>query len=191
LDAPPTDLGRPLPAQGIAAALQDGEGERRAEEVGQERQVLLAQLVLEGLGRRGHHHRAAREHRRHQIGQRLAGARPGLDDQVAIGLDGPGHGPGHGQLLGSGLTGRQGLGHLGQPPGRGALQWAAGVIGLVGRGTIGLHRPIMPDGWARPGRPPGPGPVGARFAVGELTWHPVASWRGPHRFSSVAAVVEK
>ena len=98
LDPPAVDLGRPLAAEVVAPALQHGEGEGPVARRGHGREVLLAQLVLEGLGGRGHDDLATREHGRHHVGQRLAGAGAGLDHQVPPAVDGPAHGLGHLEL---------------------------------------------------------------------------------------------
>ena len=77
----------------------------------EEGQVLAGQLILQRLGRRGHHDPDAGDHGRDQVGERLAGAGPGLDDQVAAGLDGVGHGLGHGPLAVAHLAAAGELGH--------------------------------------------------------------------------------
>jgi hypothetical protein len=83
--------------------------------LGQKGQVLGGQLVLEGLGGGGHHHPAARPDGGEQVGERLARPRARLDHQVALLVDGPGHGLGHGQLAGPVLAAAgQGVGHGGQ-----------------------------------------------------------------------------
>ena len=48
----------------------------------------VEELVLQGLGAGGNDHLAAREQRRHQVGEGLAGAGAGLGDQHAIAGDG-------------------------------------------------------------------------------------------------------
>ena len=61
----------------------------------QERNVLEEELLLQVLGARGDHDALAGEQRGNQVGQRFAGARAGLDDQVALvgqrRFDGLGH----------------------------------------------------------------------------------------------------
>ena len=77
-------LRHPLPADVVAPSLQDREVERRREaeprlHLGK---VLLGQLVLQRLGRRGDDDLLAAQRRRDEVGQRLAGSGPGLDDEV-------------------------------------------------------------------------------------------------------------
>ncbi len=59
------------------------------------------QLVLEGLGRGRHHRPRPEDQGGHQVGQALAGARPGLHDQVSLLADGLGHRLGHRHLGGA------------------------------------------------------------------------------------------
>ena len=110
----PAHLGRPLATEVIGTALQHGEGEggRAAERVGQEGQVVRGQLVLERLCGSGHDTRR-REDRREDEG--LARARPGLENEVAALVDGPGNGLCHVLLSGAVLAAAgQRHGHLGE-----------------------------------------------------------------------------
>ena len=110
--APAADLGHPLPAHVVAAPLQHGEGEPAVEGPGHHGQVLRGQLVLECLGGRGHHHPLAGEGGRHQVGERLPGARARLDHQVPVVGDGAAHRRGHLLLAEPALaTPGQGPGH--------------------------------------------------------------------------------
>ena len=63
--------------------------------LGEEREVLGGQLVLQRLGRRGYHDPVAREDGRDKVGQGLSGACPGLDDEVAMIVDCSSNGLGH------------------------------------------------------------------------------------------------
>ena len=72
--------------------------------LGDEGEVLAGQLVLERLGRGGHHHRALGQQRGHQVGEALARAGAGLHHQVPAVLDGGGDGDGHRALTGPGLA---------------------------------------------------------------------------------------
>ena len=56
--------------------------ERALERSDQARQILVDELGLQRLGRRGHDHPFATGERRHEIAERLAGARPSLDQEV-------------------------------------------------------------------------------------------------------------
>jgi hypothetical protein len=73
-----------LPAQKVGAALHQGGLQIRREMLLQEGHVLLEELLLERLGRRRNHHAAAAANRCNQIGERLAGARAGFDDDVLV-----------------------------------------------------------------------------------------------------------
>ena len=70
----------------VGAALEHGVGRvdagQVADRLDQPRDVALDQLVLERERRGGDHDPAVVEQRRHQVGQRLAGAGAGLDEQV-------------------------------------------------------------------------------------------------------------
>ena len=66
--------------------------------VDQPRQVALDELVLQGEGRGGDDDALVVDQRRHEVGQRLAGAGAGLDEQVALGAERLGDGLGHRDL---------------------------------------------------------------------------------------------
>ncbi len=89
-------LANPLQADVVGATLEQRVGEgviehgAGVEVLRQERQVLLHQLVLEGLGRGGDDHPAAAQHGRDEVGEALAGTGPGLDDEVPARADRPG-----------------------------------------------------------------------------------------------------
>ena len=76
-------------AQVVVAALEHREGrppaEQRLDRVGEPGQVVVDQLGLQRQRRGRDDHRAVDEQRRRQVGQRLAGARAGLDQQVLAG----------------------------------------------------------------------------------------------------------
>ena len=84
-----------LPAGVIVAPLHVADLQRPREVLLEERDVLEEELLLQVLGAGGDDDALAGEQRRHQVGERLAGARAGLDDQVALvgerGFDGLGH----------------------------------------------------------------------------------------------------
>ena len=137
--APSADLGDPLPAEVVAPSFQHGEGEAPVDGGGHQWQVVVGQLVLEGLGGRRHHHSFTGEGRRDQVGQGLAGARAGLDHQVTPVGDGPFH------RLGHRLLPRSGLAAVGEAR-RHRGQRAGHVVG---------HVPTLsasPDRLRRPGR---------------------------------------
>ena len=99
------DLGHPLAADVVAPSLQHGEGQiRHRWPPATSGQILVGQLVLEGLGGRGHHHPFAGQGGGHQVGERLAGAGAGLDDQMAPAGHRSGHRDGHLDLARTGLA---------------------------------------------------------------------------------------
>ena len=69
--------------------------------LGEERQVFRRQLILQCFGRRRHDNGLTRQHRRHEIGQCLAGAGPGLHDQRTTAVDRCRHEVGHFDLAGT------------------------------------------------------------------------------------------
>ncbi len=83
----------------IGAPLQQGDLDRRLEGIAHHRQILVEQLVLQGLGAGGDDHLAARLQRRHQIGESLARAGPRLGDENRTAVDGGGDALGHVELL--------------------------------------------------------------------------------------------
>ena len=72
--------------------------------VGQERQVLARQLVLEGLGRRRDDDPLAALQGGHEVGERLADAGARLDHEMVLVDDGPTDRLGHRLLTGTDLT---------------------------------------------------------------------------------------
>ncbi len=85
-------------AEVVGAALQHGVAERPVEGPGEERQVDLGQLVLEGLGRRDHHGAVVGpggSDGGQQVGERLADARRALHREVALGAERGLHRAGH------------------------------------------------------------------------------------------------
>ncbi len=99
-----------LAAHVVLPALQHGDRDLPAERQRRSRDVLGQQLALERLGRRGDNHPPAGLERRQQIRQALAGARPGLCDEMLPrgkrGFDGGGERG----LLGPGLEAGKGRG---------------------------------------------------------------------------------
>ena len=94
-------------AQVVGASLQHGEAERAVERLGQERQVDVGQLVLEGLGRRDDHRPVVRTGCRdggQQVRERLADARRALDRQVPLRAERGLHGTRHLDLRGAVLA---------------------------------------------------------------------------------------
>ena len=89
-----------LAAGVVVAALHVADLERPRKVLLQERDVLEEELLLQVLGAGGDHDALAGEQRRHQVGERLAGARAGFDDQVALVGQGRFHGLGHLHLAG-------------------------------------------------------------------------------------------
>jgi hypothetical protein len=77
------------------AALEQGRAQRQLQRAQQLGQVAAEELVLQGLGGGGQQHPFAAEQGRHQVGEGLAHARAGFDDQHAAGFDGFADGRGH------------------------------------------------------------------------------------------------
>ena len=71
----------PVAAQIVGAALEQRDARRAAERRGHQRQVLGEELILQRAGAGGDQHAQARQQRRHQVGEGLAGAGAGLDHQ--------------------------------------------------------------------------------------------------------------
>ncbi len=90
-------------AQVISAALEQGElrsaRQSAGQRIGERRQVAVDELALQRDRRRRNHHRFVggdgTRNRRHQIGERLAGAGAGLHGQVLTRVERMGHGLGH------------------------------------------------------------------------------------------------
>ena len=89
-------------AQVMMAALEHGERRLAAQlwlhRLGQPGQVVVHQLMLQREGGRGDHHRSGDQQRRHQVGERLSGARAGLDQQMFALAGGLADRGGHGLL---------------------------------------------------------------------------------------------
>ena len=107
-------LAQALQADVVATPLQHRPVEAVGHRALEEREVLRRQLVLEGLGRRGHDDADPRLDGRNEVGQRLAGPGAGLHDEVPTGGDGRGDGLGHLGLPRTCLRARQGGGDVGQ-----------------------------------------------------------------------------
>ncbi len=107
-------LAEALQADVVAPALQHREVEVDAEVLGEEREVLHRQLVLECLGGGGHHDGGTRLDGRHEVRQGLAGPGPGLDHQVPTGRDGLGDPLGHLDLAEARLGAGQARGDAGE-----------------------------------------------------------------------------
>ena len=85
----------------VAAPLDHHRLDGLAQDLAQEGHVLVVQLALERLVGGGHHHGLAREQRRDQVGDGLAGAGGRLDERVLAGQDRLLDRLGHGQLGGA------------------------------------------------------------------------------------------
>ncbi len=83
----------------IGPPLEQGDPDRRLQRIAHHRQILVEELVLQGLGAGGNDHLAARPQRRHQIGESLARAGPRLGDEDRTAVDGGGDALGHVELL--------------------------------------------------------------------------------------------
>ncbi len=80
-------LAQTLQAHVVAAPLQHRPVEVHAEVLGEERQVLGGELILQRLGRGGDHDASIGLDRGHEVGERLAGAGSGLDHQMSLAGD--------------------------------------------------------------------------------------------------------
>jgi hypothetical protein len=83
----------------IGAALEQRDFGRRLKRIADHRQVLVEQLVLQGLGAGRDDHLAARAQRRHQVGKGLARAGPRLGDEHRTAVDRGSNALGHIDLL--------------------------------------------------------------------------------------------
>ena len=121
-------------------ALHDRPGQVALQVLGEEGEVDRCQLVLERLGGGRHHRPLPGDDGRHQIGEGLAGSRPGLHEQVMPVLEGVCDGPGHLLLtrppLGSWLGGEN-------APEGGEGITGAGHSGSVGRRSAGGRRAMV------------------------------------------------
>ena len=79
------NLAHPLQADVVAASLEDRPGERLEEMIGQKREILGGQLILQCLGCGRNHHSFTRENRWHEITHRLAGSGASRDHEVTTG----------------------------------------------------------------------------------------------------------
>ena len=106
----PVALAEAPPADVVREALHDGPLERRRQQAGviehraQARQVDAGDLVLQRLGAGADDDLASRQQRRHQVGERLAGAGAGLDQQALVAVDRVGDAVRHRQLSGTRLV---------------------------------------------------------------------------------------
>ena len=157
----------------VGAALEDGVRRLAVQHVvgGLEQggDVALDELVLEREGRGRDDHAPVVEQRRDEVGQRLAGAGAGLDQQVLAGRHRPGDGLGHLDLTGPLLAaerldgagedladGRLGLGHRSTLPSRAPGRRRRSTGGADGSGVRAWRRtPPWPsaDGACPPSRP--------------------------------------
>ena len=83
-------LAEALQTHVVAAPLQHGPVEVHAEVLGQEREVLGGELVLQRLGGRCDHDTSIGFDRRDEVGERLAGAGAGLHHQMPLAGNGVG-----------------------------------------------------------------------------------------------------
>ena len=102
LALPTHDLLETLTTDVIAASLEyrplEVASHRGGDGLGDEGEILVGQLILEGFGRRGDHGLATRGDKGDQIAEGLSCTCPGLYDEVPTGLDSRIDGFGHGAL---------------------------------------------------------------------------------------------
>ena len=95
-----------MTAQIVGAALHVADTQRAKQRL-KERHVAKEKLILEGLGAGGDDDALARTQGWEQVGQGLAGAGAGLDDEVTALFESPLHGLGHFQLAGTVFIGQR------------------------------------------------------------------------------------
>ena len=76
-------------AQIVRAALEQRDARRHADGAGDQRQVFVEELVLQRARAGGDEHPFARQQRRHEVGEGLAGARARLDHERRAVFDAP------------------------------------------------------------------------------------------------------
>ena len=72
----------------VAAALEQRDGDRHFQRFAHEREIALKKLILQRLRAGGNDHLAARQQRRNEVGEGLAGARARFGDQLTLRVDG-------------------------------------------------------------------------------------------------------
>ena len=137
---------QPPGAEVIAPALAQTGAELQAQVLAQEGQVLLDQLLLQGDGVGGNDHPPGILHGqdgRHQVGEALAHARAGFNQQVLPLGEGFFHRLGHRQLLGPPLVPAQGEGHgpLGREKFRRPAHIPPGLVRL--RSVLSTKKAVM------------------------------------------------
>ncbi len=135
-------LGHALAAHVVGPALEHGPPEA-AEVLVEERQVLLAELVLQRLGGGGHHDAGSRLDGGDQVPKRLARAGARLDHQVSPRFERGRHGFGHLALPVAHLAAAGQLGHQGGQGG-GGVGHRPNVVGRCVDGGGCGHPPSMP-----------------------------------------------
>ena len=98
-----------LQAEVVAAALHARGRERHRQHAGEQRQILGEDLLLQVLGAGRDDHALAAQDRRHEVGERLAGAGAGLDEEHAAVLERVGDRRGHAALAVARLEGDERL----------------------------------------------------------------------------------
>ena len=138
----------PLETEIIRTPLENGETEGDVEVVGEEREILPGELILERFGGGGDDRRSVGQHRRDEIGERLAGAGAGLHNRMAVGFDGVGDGSRYIDLPLTALAARR-------QRGGDSLEGLGGEIGERHGGWHPMREPRR-SGGARVGCPRGP-----------------------------------
>ncbi len=118
----------------VGAALEQRDRRAHLQRSAHRRQVPVEELVLQGLGPGRDDHLAAREQRRHQVGEGLAGAGAGFRHQRQVAGDRRGDALRHLQLLRPRAKARHGGGER-PPGGEDAVNFGNG-IGHGGRGMV-------------------------------------------------------
>ena len=96
-----------MQAEVVATPFHVGRGERNAERLAEDRQVLEEDLLLEVFRAGRDEHALAAEDRGHEVGERLSGAGPGFGEQDAAAAERVRHGVGHLELAGTRFEPRQ------------------------------------------------------------------------------------
>ncbi len=164
-------LPNPVQAGVVAPALEHRVGGSAAQCVlgaGQQGgEVALDQLMLQGQGRGGDHHPVVVQQRGNQVGQRLAGARTRLHEQVLTGLQRPLHRQRHLLLAGPMLTAQR-VDRRGQHILDLRRSLVSGRRCPAGTSARGVCRGVRRAGWCRGG---GHRPNATTWGTGARQFH--------------------
>ena len=144
-------------AEVVAPALHDRDAEVAAQGPGEERQVLVEELLLQVLGAGGDDHAPAQLHRGKQVGEGLAGARPRLGQEQPAVLEHPLHGLGEAALGRPLLVAGQDAGEQAVGTEEGSHRGRSHPVILRRAGTcrgppsVSVLQPALPSSYRGPG----------------------------------------